>query len=49
MKRKIELNDEIYLELEGGFYYKPYNKDGDEIKGVLLKDCTDLYNDGKTW
>ena len=49
MRRKIELNNEIHLELEGGTYYKPYNQDGDEIKGILLKDCTHLYNDGKTW
>jgi hypothetical protein len=46
---KIKLNEEIHLEKVGGSYYKPFNKNGDEIKGILLKDCTELYDDGMTW
>jgi len=48
MKNKV-LNSKIHLELYAGLYYKPYNENGDEIKGILLKDCTSLYNDRNTW
>ena len=49
MRSKIKLNNEIHLENVGGYYYKPFNSNGREIKGILLKDCTDLYNDRNTW
>jgi hypothetical protein len=49
MKNKIKLNSQIHLENIGGHYYKPFKNDGSEIKGLLLKDCTDLYIDGNTW
>jgi hypothetical protein len=45
---KIKLNEEIHLENEGGYYYKPFNNNGEEIKGILLKDCSYLYGDD-TW
>lgn len=48
MRSKIKLNDELHLEVCGGYYYKPYTSDGIEIKGVLLKDCSSLYGDD-TW
>jgi|LakMenE01Jun11ns_1017448.scaffolds.fasta_scaffold9359657_2 hypothetical protein len=47
---KIKLNEEIHLENVGGYYYKPFNNNGEEIKGILLKDCVGLYSDGSdTW
>jgi hypothetical protein len=49
MKNIIQLDSIIYLENIGGYYYKPFSKDGIEIKGLLLKDCTKIYKDGNTW
>lgn len=44
----IKLNKQIHLENVGGYYYKPFNNNGEEIKGILLKDCSYLYDDD-TW
>jgi hypothetical protein len=46
-----KLNKQIHLENVGGYYYKPLNTNsGEEIKGILLKDCVDLYSGGgDTW
>jgi hypothetical protein len=49
MRNKLKLNNEIHLENIGGYYYKPFKSNGDEINGIILKDCRYLYDDGETW
>lgn len=49
MREKFTLNNEIHLQNVGGYYYKPFKSNGEEINGLILKDCRNLYGDGSTW